>query len=108
MLVAGLESVASSKRAIQDPASILANEGETPKSAPAMSETQTPTTTDKKPSEPKAFTEVRFIKNIHPGEIITFKDKTTFRFPSPLFICKDEKLANKILEVADQHNIVIQ
>lgn len=107
--VAGLGSVAAHHRQIADPASILANEGAPAQGAPAMETPTTPPPAALKPSEPLPFTEVRFVKNIHPQEKITFKDgKSTFRFPKPLFVCKDKELADKILEVADQYNIVIQ
>lgn len=50
----------------------------------------------------------RFVKNIHTGEIIHLKDGTEYVFPTALHVVKDEELAKKLLEVADQHHIVLQ
>ncbi len=64
------------------------------------------------PAEPVAPTPGqkawRFVKNIHPGEVITFKDKSTYKFPLALHVIFDEDLAKKILEVADIFHIVQQ
>lgn len=50
----------------------------------------------------------RFVKNIHPGEVITFKDKTTHKLTMGVNVVFDEVLAQKILEVADIFHIVQQ
>lgn len=49
-----------------------------------------------------------FVKNIHPGEVIKFKDGSDFVFPRSLFSVFDPGLAEKILAVADRHHIVLQ
>lgn len=49
-----------------------------------------------------------FVKNIHPGEVIKFKDGTDFVFPRSQFNVSDPVLAEKILAVADRHHIVLQ
>lgn len=56
--------------------------------------------------DPNAPKEHRFVKNVHPGEIITFEDGTTFKFPGTVFVTKDPVLAAKILAVASRHHIV--
>lgn len=62
----------------------------------------------KTPPAAGGFEPVRFVKNIHPLQIITFKDGTTFRFPNTLFVCDDPALAEKISAVASQYHIVLQ
>ena len=52
---------------------------------------------------PKEF---RFVKNVHPGEVIAFEDGSTFTFPGTVFTTKDPELAAKILAVASRHHIV--
>ena len=66
----------------------------------------TPTSTPESKIAPAV--PIHFVKNINPLERIVFKDKTTFRFPRSLYVCEDPVMAAKILEVADQFNIVIQ
>lgn len=96
----------TSRRAVATPESILANDAPTSKGGSTMVE-ETPATP---PIAPKSapVLPIHFVKNINPLERITFKDKTTFRFPRSLYICEDPVMAAKILEVADQYNIVIQ
>ena len=50
----------------------------------------------------------RFVKNIHPGEVIRFLDGTEYKFPASLHVVSDPELAQKILDVADRHGIVLQ
>lgn len=98
------ETLTGLKRPIASPESILANGPEPVQGSAEMSET--PPTPPVVPQATPAV--VKFVKNINPSEKIVFKDKTTFRFPRPLFVCDDPKLIEKILEVADQYNIVQQ
>ena len=102
-------AIVTNRRAIATPESILANTGAADQIDGAMQE-KTATATLEQPSEqPKEIPkEVRFVKNLFPGERITFKDGTTFRFPQSLFVCSDPALIAKILEVADRYYIVTQ
>lgn len=49
----------------------------------------------------------KFIKNLHPSEVILFEDGTTFQFPlaRTTFWTRDEELAKKIIAVKNRHNI---
>lgn len=57
---------------------------------------------------PAARSEWKFVKNIHPGEKIVFKDGTEFVMKSTLCIVRDRVLAEKILAVKEKYNIVEQ
>lgn len=59
--------------------------------------------------------EWRFVKNHFPGEVITFKDGSTFNFtkpkrpgPAALLVTRNPEFAQKILAVADSFGIVQQ
>ena len=47
-----------------------------------------------------------FVKNIQTQEVLTFKDGSTYQFPSSLLVTADKKLAEKILSVADKYHII--
>lgn len=49
-----------------------------------------------------------FVKNGFHKEEIVFKDGTSFRFPSVIFVTEDKEMADKILEVAASYNIVLK
>lgn len=49
-----------------------------------------------------------FVKNQNPKETIKFSDGTDFNFPDNLYICKDEKIAEKIKEVSERYGIVLK
>lgn len=67
-----------------------------------------PVVTPAAPAAPAADApkEFRFVKNVHPGEVIIFEDGSTLTFPGTVFTTKDPELAAKILAVANRHHIV--
>lgn len=50
----------------------------------------------------------RFVKNIHPGELIKFKDGTEYVLNTGVNVIFDAEVAEKILAVASIYNIVQQ
>lgn len=57
------------------------------------------------PAAPTGKTWV-FIKNFSPHKPFKFEDGTEFTFPNHPFVTTDQKLAEKILKVADRFKIV--
>lgn len=69
---------------------------------------ETPEVAPDSPAEATPVKEWRFVKNIHPHEVIIFTDKSQFKFERSLLVTSDESLAKKILSVAQNYNIVLQ